>query len=87
MSISTELGALPLASLDPRKLDASFCGREYDAQLLDELPPDVDPCGERSEFHTCVYDGPFFAGPVPLAYGEVVARDGFFFADQMVHMV
>jgi diphthamide synthase (EF-2-diphthine--ammonia ligase) len=41
----------------------------------------VDPCGERGEFHTFAWDGPMFAAPVPVARGEVVARDGFVFAD------
>jgi diphthamide synthase (EF-2-diphthine--ammonia ligase) len=56
-------------------------GREFDASLLDDLPPETDPCGERGEFHTCVYAGPMFAAPLPLQAGEVVHRDDFAFAD------
>ncbi|MFN7978072.1 MAG: hypothetical protein U0P30_08050 [Vicinamibacterales bacterium] len=70
-----------LSTVDPRALDASFAGRDFDRQLLGDLPPGVDPCGERGEFHSCVYDGPMFASPVPLVTGEVVTRDGFVFAD------
>lgn len=70
-----------LVTIDPRKLDPSFAGRAYDDALLDALPPDVDPCGEHGEFHTFVHDGPIFARPVPVRAGEVVARDGFVFAD------
>lgn len=70
-----------LTCVDPGKLDASFAGREYDAALLAALPPSVDPCGERGEFHTFAYDGPMFARPVTLRPGEVVTRDGFVFAD------
>jgi uncharacterized protein (TIGR00290 family) len=70
-----------LACVDTKQLPASFAGREYDAALLDDLPPEADPCGERGEFHTCVYAGPMFAGPVPLEAGEIVDRDGFVFAD------
>jgi uncharacterized protein (TIGR00290 family) len=70
-----------LATVDPRVLDASFAGREFDGALLADLPDTVDPCGERGEFHSCVYDGPMFASPVPLVAGEVVTRDGFVFAD------
>ena len=33
----------------------AFAGREFDAALLDELPPAIDPCGERGEFHTFAY--------------------------------
>jgi diphthamide synthase (EF-2-diphthine--ammonia ligase) len=46
--------------------------------LLDDLPTTVDPCGERGEFHTCVYDGPIFSQQLPLQRGERVLRDGRF---------
>jgi uncharacterized protein (TIGR00290 family) len=70
-----------LTCVDPKKLDPSFAGREYDAALLAQLPPSVDPCGEHGEFHTFAYDGPMFSQPIPIRAGEVVARDGFIFAD------
>lgn len=70
-----------LVCVDPRQIDASFCGRAYDAALLAELPPTADPCGEHGEFHTFVYDGPGFAAPVPVARGAVVERGGFWFCD------
>ncbi|MEZ5418597.1 MAG: hypothetical protein R2708_14815 [Vicinamibacterales bacterium] len=70
-----------LVTVDPRVLDASFAGRPFDRQLLDDLPAGVDPCGERGEFHTCAWDGPMFARPVPVEPGDVVTRDGFVFAD------
>jgi uncharacterized protein (TIGR00290 family) len=70
-----------LACVDPKALEARFAGREFDADLLAELPPSVDPCGERGEFHTFAWDGPMFRRPVPVRRGEVVERDGFVFAD------
>ncbi|MGE5184352.1 MAG: ATP-binding protein [Acidobacteriota bacterium] len=70
-----------LACVDPRQLDRAFAGRVFDAALLRELPPHVDPCGERGEFHTFATDGPMFAHPVAIVAGEVVERDGFVFAD------
>ena len=70
-----------ITCLNPAHLDRSFAGREFDAQLLDDLPPSVDPCAERGEFHTCAYDGPMFSHPVPIETGIVVERDGFVFAD------
>lgn len=56
------------------KLDRSFAGRELDAAFLADLPDDVDPCGERGEFHTFCYDGPVFREPVRFRRGEVVRR-------------
>ncbi len=73
-----------LATVDPRVLDPGFAGRAFDRMLLADLPPGVDPCGENGEFHTCVWDGPMFAHPVPLTTGEVVTRDGFTFADLLL---
>ena len=70
-----------LTCVDPRALDARFAGREFDAALVAELPPSVDPCGERGEFHTFAYDGPMFAWPVPVELGPLVERDGFVFQD------
>jgi diphthamide synthase (EF-2-diphthine--ammonia ligase) len=52
-------------------LDASFVGRPYDEAFLDDLPAEVDPCGEHGAFHTFVTDGPPFREPVPVTVGEV----------------
>lgn len=38
-----------LVGVDPRRLDPSFAGRRFDAELLADLPPEVDPCGENGE--------------------------------------
>jgi uncharacterized protein (TIGR00290 family) len=70
-----------LVCVDPRALDPAFAGRAYDEQLLAELPPGVDPCGENGEFHTFVSAGPVFAEPIACERGEIVERDGFVFCD------
>ena len=67
--------------VDPKILDASFVGREIDAEFLAALPAEADPCGENGEFHSFVYDGPGFSAPVQFAPGERVLRDGFYFCD------
>lgn len=64
-----------LCCVDTQQLDAGFCGRDYDAALLDSLPAGVDPCGERGEFHTLSYAGPLFRQPLTLNRGESVLRD------------
>lgn len=66
-----------ITCLDTRRLDRSFAGRTFDADLLRDLPPDVDPCGERGEFHTFAFAGPMFSRTIPVATGEAVDRDGF----------
>ncbi len=70
-----------LSTVDPRVLDASYAGHAFDLDLLGALPATVDPCGEKGEFHSCVWDGPMFAYPVPIAVHGTVTRDGFAFAD------
>jgi len=67
--------------VDPKRLDRSFAGRAFDADLLAALPDGVDACGENGEFHSFACDGPMFRVPVDVRVGEVVARDGFVFAD------
>jgi uncharacterized protein (TIGR00290 family) len=70
-----------LTCIDPKHLSTKFAGREFDASLLSDLPENVDPCGERGEFHSFAYDGPMFQHPVSIRTGEIVERDGFVFAD------
>ncbi|RPE75900.1 ATP-binding protein [Vulcaniibacterium tengchongense] len=67
-----------LACVDTEQLDGGFGGRAFDARLLAELPPSVDPCGERGEFHTLVVDGPMFAAPLAVERGASVLREGRF---------
>jgi uncharacterized protein (TIGR00290 family) len=70
-----------IACVDLRKLPAEFAGRPYDETLLQALPPDVDPCGERGEFHTCVAGGPMFSHGLDVRRGETVEREGFVYCD------
>ena len=70
-----------LTCVDPRKLGRSFAGRLFDAGLVAAFPSGVDPCGENGEFHTFANAGPMFRKTIPVAVGEIVEREGFFFAD------
>lgn len=53
-----------VCAVDGKKLGNEWVGRELDAQFLKDLPDDVDPCGERGEYHTVAWDGPMFSHPV-----------------------
>ena len=56
-------------------LDKSFVGREIDQTFIDDLPDNVDPCGENGEFHTFCFDGPIFSHPVQFSVGEKIYRE------------
>ena len=73
-----------LSTVDLKKLPASFAGRKFDAALLADFAPDIDPCGERGEFHSCVVAGPMFSRRVSVTVGERVERDGFAYADLLM---
>jgi len=70
-----------LTCIDSTKLDRGFAGREFDEELLSDLPAEVDACGERGEFHSFVYAGPMLNTAVPVNVGETVVREQFVFAD------
>jgi len=74
-----------LTCVDTEKLNSSFVGREFGAELLSAFPPEIDPCGERGEFHSFVYAGPMLNSPIPITSGETLIRERFAFADLMLY--
>ena len=74
-----------LSTIDPRVMPRELAGAEFDTALLDGLPPEVDPCGERGEFHTCVTAGPMFSTALEVERGETVEREGFLYGDLLLH--
>jgi len=63
-----------VVAIDAGRLDASFAGREIDRDFLQDLPPNVDACGENGEFHAFCYDGPIFSHPVNFTPGKPTYR-------------
>lgn len=78
--ISSGLRAI-VTCVDPLQLPGSLAGREFNEEFLLTLPDQVDPCGERGEFHTFAFDGPMFSKPVAIEVGEITEREGFIYAD------
>jgi uncharacterized protein (TIGR00290 family) len=70
-----------LTTVDLKKLPAEFAGRRFDGDLLRELPPGMDPCGENGEFHSFVAAGPMLSERIPVRVGKTVVREGFAYAD------
>ncbi len=75
-----------LTCVDTQQLAAEFCGRDFDAALLADLPPKCDPCGENGEFHTCVHAGPLWPQALKLTRGERVLREARFQYVDLVEM-
>ena len=75
----TELGfKAVVVCVDTAQAPSWLVGREFSEELLESLPSSVDPCGERGEFHTFVYDGPLFTQPVRCSLGQTVLRENRF---------
>ena len=55
-------------------MDKSFVGRIINDDFLNDLRDGVDPCGENGEYHSFVFDAPFFSKPIPFDKGEIVYR-------------
>jgi uncharacterized protein (TIGR00290 family) len=68
-------------SADVLKLGGEAVGRAWDKSFLLDLPENMDYCGERGEYHTFVWDGPMFREPIPVSFGERMAKDGYAYLD------
>ncbi|MDZ7935580.1 MAG: diphthine--ammonia ligase [Emticicia sp.] len=63
-----------VVSVNGNVLDKSFCGKILDRDFVKELPTNIDPCGENGEFHTFVYETPYFQNPICFDIGETVDK-------------
>jgi uncharacterized protein (TIGR00290 family) len=63
-----------VVSTHARLLGKEWLGREIDKQFIAQLNPEIDPCGEKGEFHTFVYNGPVFKKPVDFVFGKKIHK-------------
>jgi diphthamide synthase (EF-2-diphthine--ammonia ligase) len=63
-----------VVAVNGKSLDKSFCGRILDRDFVKDLPSGVDPCGENGEFHTFVFQTPYFKNPIQFDIGETVDK-------------
>lgn len=63
-----------IVCVNEQYLDKSFCGRLIDESFINDLPSNVDVCGENGEFHSYVFDGPIFKAAIPIEKGEIVHK-------------
>ena len=55
-------------------LGEEWAGREINNSFIEQLPSNVDPCGENGEFHSFCYDGPLFKNKIEIALGGKVYK-------------
>jgi uncharacterized protein (TIGR00290 family) len=67
--------------VDLKRLTEGHCGRPLDAAFRASLPAGADPCGERGEYHSFVFDGPPFRRPVAFRPGAAHRHDPFLFQE------
>lgn len=67
-----------VVSVDLEQGADGLLGQELGPALVEavEAAGNIDPCGERGEYHTFVYDGPTFGTPVRVRRGETVTQKG-----------
>lgn len=63
-----------IVCVNAKKLSKDFVGREITRELINDLPADVDVCGENGEFHSFVFDGPIFKNKITFTKGEIVLK-------------
>lgn len=63
-----------IVCVNEKYLGKDFLGRKIDLDFLNDLPANVDPCGENGEFHTFVYNAPYFKSPVSVVRKEIVYK-------------
>jgi uncharacterized protein (TIGR00290 family) len=61
--------------IDNAVLPEEFLGRLIDDDFINDLPDQVDCCGENGEYHSFVFDGPTFSKPVDFTVTSKYFRD------------
>ncbi len=55
-------------------LNEHWVGKEIDKSFIEQLPSNVDPCGENGEFHTFCYEGAIFKKKINFCVGEKIYK-------------
>lgn len=63
-----------IVCVNDKHLGKEFLGRKIDKHFLNDLPPNMDACGENGEYHSFVCNAPFFSSPISISNGEVVYK-------------
>lgn len=70
-----------IVSVRKDALGEKWLGKKLDAEFMDEIYKlaDIDPCGEKGEFHTVVLNGPCFQKRIEIIETEMTASSTYWF--------
>lgn len=63
-----------VTAVDASKLSKDFAGQIIDDYFIKQLPEDVDVCGENGEFHSFVFNAPYFKNPINFVKDQIVLK-------------
>jgi uncharacterized protein (TIGR00290 family) len=63
-----------ICSIDTGKVPENLVGVDYSTSFLEQLPKNVDPCGENGEFHSFCYEGPIFKKKISIHKNGIVPK-------------
>lgn len=70
-----------IVAINAEVMGEEWLGRDIDRLFLKGLDPRIDPCGEKGEFHTFVYEGPIFKKPIKFSVGRKILRSRHWFLE------
>jgi uncharacterized protein (TIGR00290 family) len=72
-----------VVTTDANILGPEELGLKIDLKFVERLKPEIDPCGEKGEFHTFVYNGPRFRNAVKFKTGRKILKDNRWFLEMI----
>lgn len=63
-----------LCCINDEFLNYNWLGRKIDSTFLEQLPKNVDACGENGEYHTFCFAGPIFKKEIKFSTHELVYK-------------
>lgn len=72
-----------VVSVNSNFLPQLWLGRNINTDFISDIIKleQIDPCAEKGEYHSFVYDGPIFRNPVPFTTGMEYLKDNHWFLE------
>ena len=64
-----------ICSIDASKVPNHLVGTTFSQKFINDLPKEIDPCGENGEFHSYCYDGPLFDNRIDFKINGVSKQE------------